>query len=907
MNIRAKSNDVNSMPKYLLNTRNLFFFCVSSVIFHGSVKAQKPCIDTGTINKWSGIEAFEVSNNGKYFSYYIEDHSGIKLILQPTSLKWKMILEDARSCKFLQNSEKALFLQKDSLGMIDLNDNHVIHYTANISDFQLVNYGKNDDLLFYRLKAKPDELIVRDIGSGIENRFSNVEVYWNSPNGNVLVLETKSKMDSLNQINLTWVDISDDSVYQIWKGRAINTLLLDEKGLQCAFTGIGVGDSSIGIWHYQRNDNMAEKILDDQSAGMEKGCHIQDITTLNGEDNRVFFNLKKDTGLRVKDGLVPVDIWSYKDASLQSAQLHHLQERLFYNAALNITDKKVIRLEYDRENMVSPVYAEKSMRFSLVVKDGDGDVSESGWNSRSCKSVYLVSLKDGRRILINDGLPFDISGSYILSYNENYVYYYDARSQNYYSYCTRDSTTRNLTSSLRERWTDLYFADWPSSSYWPYHVARLVKNEDAMLVYSQHAIYTLDPAAKTPAVNLTSLRQEDNNLEIKLLSPQSRKQYIDRHEQIIFSVFNRRDKKEALFQSAIDSLKYWRTFLLQPYHFYDFEPVKARDTDLYFVTRMTAETSPNIYMTSNFRSYQSMTDLYPERAYNWMQSELITWKTLDGQTDQGILYKPENFDPLKKYPLLVFYYERLSDGLHHFLLPAVSTGQLNIPMYVSNGYLVFVPDIHYTIGWPGRSAYNAVISGVNYLCRRKYVDRARMGLQGHSFGGFETNYIITHTHLFAAAMSASGMSDFISAYGSIIGDGTSRQRQYEMHRDRIGVTLWQKTALYIENSPVLLADKVATPLLMLANKDDGDVPYQQGIELFTALRRLGKRAWMLQYDGQGHNVFGKAALDLTVRMFQFFNYYLMRESPPIWMTNGVPARLKGIENGLQIDTSGAQP
>jgi dipeptidyl aminopeptidase/acylaminoacyl peptidase len=165
-----------------------------------------------------------------------------------------------------------------------------------------------------------------------------------------------------------------------------------------------------------------------------------------------------------------------------------------------------------------------------------------------------------------------------------------------------------------------------------------------------------------------------------------------------------------------------------------------------------------------------------------------------------------------------------------------------------------------------------------------FVNERKMGLQGHSFGGFEVNYIISHTGLFAAAMSSSGMTDFISCYGSIIGDGSSRQRQYELYRDRIGATLWDNPALYLKNSPVLNADKISTPLLMMANAQDEDVPFTQGIELFTALRRLGRKCWMLQYDGGGHAVFDTAANDLTIRMKQFFDHYLQEKPGPAWMT-----------------------
>ena len=895
------------MGKYFLKILNFLLLSFSSVIFQGAIQAQKPYIDTGVINRWSRIEGFQVSNNGKYFSYYVDEQSGSKVILQSISLKWKIALADARPCVFMQNSKKALVLRKDSLVIIDLDADHDIHYMSDIMKFELVKYGKNNDLLLYRLKTTPDELIVRDMESGEEKRFSNVERYWSSGDGNVLVLETKNIKDSLNVLSLNWVEISSDRVLKMWRGRNIKTLLLDKKGLQCVFNAIGIADSIMGIWFYTRKDTMAEKIIDDQSNGIEKGYHIQDLKTFNGEDNRVFFNLVKDSEHQVSGTLVPVDIWSYKDASLQSEQLHKLHERLIYKAALNIADRKVIRLEYERENMTSPIYSDKPMSFGLVVKDGDGGDDESGWNTHCPKSVYLVSLRDGWRILIDNDLLFEIASSYVLSYNENYVYYYDVKSKNYFSYCIRDRVRRNLTENSRAHWTIFDYSDLPDSSFFPYRVATLIKEEDAVVVYDQHAIYELDPAAKTPVVNLPGYHQQSDDLEIRLIN--SSKQFIDRHQPLIFHVLNRTDKKEALWKSYIDSLKYRKSFQLQPYHFQTWSLYKARDTDLYFVTRMTAEESPNVFITSDFSTYQPITDLYPERAYNWMKSELITWKTIDGKIDQGILYKPENFDSLQEYPLLVYYYERSSDNLHYFLQPQLSNGILNIPMYVSHGYLVFVPDIHYTIGWPGKSAYNAVVSGVNYLCRRKYIDRMRMGLQGHSFGGFETNYIATHTHLFASAMSASSISDFVSGYGSITGDeGMSRQGRYEFGQSRVGASLWEKPALYLENSPVLRADSVTTPLLIMANKQDGDVPFEQGVELFTALRRLGKKAWMLQYDGEGHGISGRnAQLDFTIRMFQFFNYYLKGEPPPEWMTKGIPATLKGIESGLKTDTSGAQP
>jgi dipeptidyl aminopeptidase/acylaminoacyl peptidase len=305
----------------------------------------------------------------------------------------------------------------------------------------------------------------------------------------------------------------------------------------------------------------------------------------------------------------------------------------------------------------------------------------------------------------------------------------------------------------------------------------------------------------------------------------------------------------------------------------------------------------------------ALTDIQPQTAYNWMRSELIHWKTIDGTTSTGILYKPENFDPGKKYPIIFDYYERRSDELNLYIRPKASQDRINIAWYVSNGYLVCVPDIHYVRGEPGRSAYICIVSAARYLSKMPWVDGKKMGIQGHSFGGYETEFVVTHSTLFAAACAASGLSDLISWYGSVPRSGNPKFSS-ERQQDRMGATLWQIPDRYIDNSPIFKADKVSTPLLLMNNKGDGTVPFAQGVELFTALRRLGKRVWMLQYDGGGHSVqWGKDAMDYSIRMAQFFDHYLKDAPAPKWMTRGIPAKMKGIDDGLapdqEIGTPGA--
>jgi dipeptidyl aminopeptidase/acylaminoacyl peptidase len=293
-----------------------------------------------------------------------------------------------------------------------------------------------------------------------------------------------------------------------------------------------------------------------------------------------------------------------------------------------------------------------------------------------------------------------------------------------------------------------------------------------------------------------------------------------------------------------------------------------------------------------------------------MTSSLVTYPVSDGTFSCGILYKPENFDPQKRYPIIFHYYDKLSAGLHGYLKPDFDGGAINIPYYVSNGYLVFTPDIHYRTGYTGRSAFRSIVAAALYLSKLPWVDKRRMGLQGHSFGGYETNYVVTHTSLFAAACSGSSWADFVSAYNDInrLGSGVSRQGMYEFDHERMGAPLWKMKSQYIENSPIFDADRVTTPLLMMNNKSDDDVSFHNGVAFFNALRRLGKKVWMLQYDGEKHAINDPiAAADFHIRMKQFFDHYLIGKPAPKWMVEGIPAKMKGIELGYELEPVGVEP
>ncbi len=321
------------------------------------------------------------------------------------------------------------------------------------------------------------------------------------------------------------------------------------------------------------------------------------------------------------------------------------------------------------------------------------------------------------------------------------------------------------------------------------------------------------------------------------------------------------------------------------------QPVRAKNADVYLVTVQTFHDYPD-YFASNgdFHELKRVTDINPKiREYNWGKAELVHYKSADGKPLSGILIKPENFNPGKKYPMMVYIYERLSNNLHQFRIPNAGTS-INPTFYASNGYLVFMPDIAYKVGMPGQSALKCVLPAIQAVVDKGFVDEKGIGISGHSWGGYQIAYMVTQTDRFKAAVAGAPVSNMISAYDGIRwGTGLTRQFQYEWTQSRIGASLWEAPMKYIENSPIFMADRVNTPLLMLHNDQDDAVPWYQGIEYYLALRRLGKECYLLNYNGEPHGLVKRSASrDYTVRMFQFFEHHLKGKPAPEWMAKGVP-------------------
>jgi dipeptidyl aminopeptidase/acylaminoacyl peptidase len=252
---------------------------------------------------------------------------------------------------------------------------------------------------------------------------------------------------------------------------------------------------------------------------------------------------------------------------------------------------------------------------------------------------------------------------------------------------------------------------------------------------------------------------------------------------------------------------------------------------------------------------------------------------------------------------MVYIYERLSQGVHSFVEPRPGTS-INKTIFVSNGYLVLTPDIVYTVGAPGESALKCVLPAIQAVVDKGFVDENAIGIQGHSWGGYQIAYMVGHTRRFRAAEAGAPVGNMTSAYNGIRwGSGLPRQFQYEKTQSRIGGPLWERPLRYIENSPVFYADRVSTPLLILHNDQDDAVPWYQGIELYLSLRRNGKEVYLFCYHGEKHGIRKRInQKDYSLRMMQFFDHFLKGAAKPEWMERGIPY----LERDQKFNAAGGQ-
>ncbi|NLR66992.1 S9 family peptidase [Chitinophaga varians] len=856
--------------------RYLAFFVL---LFSVSTHAQKRPLNDTDFTTWNLALNPKISDNGRYASFYIYNQppGQATQVIQAIDHSWK---------KELLAFQPVAFTADSKLAVTKLTDNHLLLVTLGTSKEEKIASVKKFSLFqqtdtgWLAIQKTDNHLEVRNLTSGKAYHYDQVTDYATSGNGHLLFL--KSKADT-NTYTIRTVDLSDHNTREIYTGKEPVNIITDEKGTQCVFMTVNK-EQAPSCWYYHR-DQTGKAIMATPRMQINDRLTFSNFDRFSSDGSFIFCTLTAPKPAPDTPNPAKLHLRTFLDT-----KLHDNNEPLRCQAIWYLHNNTILQTQdNDESTFYMAAYYPGSYNPHNNYQLLDKTLAHKGewnWNEAALSSRTLVNLTDGSRKMITTAGDRN-SASYTLSPQGRWIIYFDAEQQNYFSYNIATSERKNITAGISANWTTYDNDDIPFAPYLNLPLGGFNKDETILYLCDQYDIYQIDLTGKSAPVNITGGYGKTNNIVFRFAFPANE----HTGKSILLTAFNRATKEDGFYEITNGKL---RKLSMEPAlitgpeeskYFMRAAPVKAKNAAVYLVQKMDASSAPNIYVTRDFVHFDAISDVHPERQVNWLTTELVNFKTRDGKAAQGILYKPENFDPQKKYPVIFYYYEKISECLHLYIRPEPSMGPMNIPYFVSNGFLVFTPDVHFEIGYPGRSSLNTVMGAADRLVQLPYVDSSRMGLQGHSFGGFQTNYIITHTGRFAAACSAAGFTNFVSAYGSIIGSGYSRQGQYELYRDRIGASLWDRPDLYLENSPVFNIDKIQTPLLLMHNMDDGDVPVGQGIEFFTGMRRMGKVVYFLQYEGQGHSIFDKPALDYNTRMLEFFSYYLKGAPLPAWMTS----------------------
>ena len=914
--------------------------------------AQRP-LDHDAYDRWKAIAQETLARDGRWVAYLLDLERGDDTLkARATSGPAEHTVPRGRDARFSPDGRYLVFLikpedqavqaarrakkrgddlPKDSLGILDLATGQVVR-VERVRGFRVPE--RAGAWIAYELerprearaprdsgaaradstgpKPKPDAevgypLVIRNLATGEERRLDDAASHAFSRGGERLAVAVSHRTGQTDGVLV--IDLASGAERRIAGGRgAYRGLAFDEAGAQLAFVTTRDDTAAAGarfaLYHWRVGEAEARAVVRNGTAGVPAGWTVSEnrVPSFSRSGQRLFFGtapwsapVPEDS--TPEDERVRVDIWHWQDAELQPMQLRRAEQarRRNYLAVLHLAAHRVVQLA---DTVVTDVTLPDGgdAPFALGEAEGPYEMLIS-WDSPSYRDAYVVDLDRGTRTRILE----KTQSRPLLSPGGSYAVWFDGGAGAWMTRQLRSGRTVAVSGGIPHPLTDEE-NDTPSPPS-PYGAPGWV-GDATLLVYDRYDVWALDPEGRQSARNVTDGLGRHEAIRFRVVDLDRERASLD--DVLLLSAFDTRDKRSGFYRDRVAGSGAPQRLVWADRRFS--APRKAEAADLLLLTRESVAEFPDLWAGGlDLRDLRRLTDANPQQGeYRWATVELIEWRGADGTPLTGLLYQPADFDPAKQYPLLVNFYERNADNLYAYHPPLPHRSSIRPTFYASRGYVVFVPDVVYRIGYPGQSALDCVVPGVLELIRRGFVDPARVGVQGHSWGGYQIAYMVTRTNVFQAAAAGALVANMTSAYGGIRWEsGMSRMFQYERTQSRIGQSLWEAPLRYLENSPLFWADRIETPMLMLANDNDGAVPWYQGIEMFTALRRLGKPAWLVNYNGEPHWPLPYLKRrDWNIRMQQFFDYYLMGAPAPEWLANGVPATRKGATLGLELVTEG---
>lgn len=639
-------------------------------------------------------------------------------------------------------------------------------------------------------------------------------------------------------------------------------------------SGSAAGNTSV-FFSGNSYDSSSGKLFDPlKQPDFPVGMHIsrQSALLIGNDLKTVFFDLqyiKNRTALPGEKVQANVELWHWNDPEILPRQ-KYLYEQGKENSFLAVWHTDGAFHQLGAPDIAASIMTADQQ---FVLMESAEKYKPSFKNDH--KDYYLADVSNGKLIPVAQNMAGHMAGS---SPAGKYILYF--RDRNWWVYDIPARKERNITANIKTpfwKTTDDHAGIKP-----PFGYAGWTKNDEFIFLYDQYNIWKVSPSGDyakqlTKAPGNEEIVFRYNNLDVSGM-------IIDEARPVYLLAFGKKTKKYGFYrwyQQNLDQLLFGDYFVNRL--------IKAKYADVFSYVKQDYNVSPEMYVTSDFKENKWVLYTNPQqKEYEWGKSELITYRTIEGNEMQAALFYPAGFEKGKKYPMIVFTAEQLSSNLHNYVAPS-STSAYNTTNFTSSGYFILWPDISYKINNAGISAAEHVIAATNQVLKTGMIDRNRLGIMGHSWGGYEALFTITQTEMFKAASAGAPITDLVSMYSSVYSyNGMPNQKIFETEQPRFDVPWYDNLNAYLENSPLFNARRIKTPVLMAFGDKDGAVDWHQGIEMYSTLRRMRKPCFMLVYPGELHGLVAKEnQVDYQRRQKEFFDHYLKGAEAAPWIIKGI--------------------
>lgn len=758
-------------------------------------------------------------------------------------------------------------------------------------------------------KSKGSDLVIRNLATNQEYNFGNVAEYsWKDDSNTIaMVIDADGKAgNGLHLFNpetgvLKVLD-SKEAVYSGLRWREDS----DDLAVFRSFEDDGYDDNSQHILTWQKvSSKKAVVSVFNQATVQEFPENYKVITSrsLNWSDNgeSVFFAIKaweqkpekKEKDKEEKDEASHQDltdeapalqIWHSSDVKVIPEQELSASRRRDdqFMSVWHISKNQFIQLE---DALVETVRIQTNVN-TLLGFDATPYEKEAMFG-RGNSDAYTVDLITGVKTKVLTKINYASS----VSHKGDYFPY--VKGDDYYVYSIKEKTHKRLTEGGGASFTN-HDDDHPTPDKRPYGFISWEKSGSSFFVHSKYDVWQLNVDGKNHR-RTTNGKAEQTKYRFNFLGFED---HIDQKEAMYLSLFGNWSKKSG-YATVVPGKEVkqliWEDARVSRLN-------KAENVDKFAYSMETFSDSPDFFVTSgDFNDAKQVSETNPfQKDYAWGKSELIEYTNANGKRLQGSLYYPAGYQSGKKYPMITYIYELLSDGLHSYGSPS-QTSYYSTTVFTQQGYFVLRPDIVFDAGDPGISSVRTMEAAVKVVVDKGLIDEKKVGLIGHSWGGYQAGYAVTQTDIFAASVAGAGLTNLTSMSGMIAWafGGAPENAHFEVSQERMVVPVFKDVDSYIRNSSVFNVEKLNTPLLFEVGDNDKNVDWRQGIEYYNAARRARKQFVLLVYAKEGHGLRAeKNSSDYQYRILKWFGHYLKGEAAAPWINQGIPyeEQMKGLKD-----------